>query len=96
MHGGWGQHSDGGGHRVWAQAEPRSTEGELDAEAPGPGLCLGHPETHPQEGGEALAVVADSKVVRLGSEDFHDAFIEFCLLDLKEENSQVVTTQMCY
>lgn len=53
------------------------------------------PQTHPQEGGEALAIVPDGKVVWLGSEDFHDVFIELCLLDLKEENSQLITTQMC-
>lgn len=53
------------------------------------------PHTHPQEGGEALAVVPDGKVVWLGSEDFHDVFIELRLLDLKEENSQLITTPMC-
>lgn len=53
------------------------------------------PQTHPQEGGEALAIVPDGKVVWLGSEDFHDVFIELRLLDLKEENSQLITTQRC-
>lgn len=56
---------------------------------------LRHPQTYPEKGGETLAVVSHSKVVWLGSEDFHDVFIEFCLLDLEEENSQLVTTQMC-
>lgn len=52
-----------------------------------PGLCLRHPQAYPEKGGETLAVVSHSKVVWLGSEDFHDVFIEFCLLDLEEENS---------
>lgn len=59
---------------------------------PGPGPYPSHPQTHPEEGGETLAVVSNGKVV-CQSEDFHDVFIEFCLLDLKEENSQLVTPQ---
>lgn len=51
-----------------------------------PDPSLSHWQTHPQESGESLAVVSDSKIVWFGSEDFHDVFIEFGLLDLKEEN----------
>lgn len=65
------------------------------AKARGPGLWLSHPPTYPQKGGESLAVIPDGKVVWLGPEDFHDVFIEFCLLDLKEENALFVITQMC-
>lgn len=54
-------------------------------QASGLGLC--HQHTHPQKGGKSLAVVSNGKVVWLGPEDFHDVFIEFCLLDLEGENS---------
>lgn len=73
----------------------QSTDGQLRCQGPGTCLCLCHPQTHPQKGGESLAVVPDSEVVWLGPEDFHDVFIELGLLDLKEENSQLGTTQMC-
>lgn len=54
---------------------------------PDPGLS--HWQTHPEEGGESLAVVSDSKVVWFGSKDFHDVFIEFGLLDLKEKKHEL-------
>lgn len=44
-------------------------------------------QTHPQKGGESLAIVSHGKVVWFGPEDFHDVFIKFSLLDLKEENT---------
>ena len=81
----------------WRRAHSLSTSGSLKhkaaAERPqAPGLGLSHPQTHPQKGGKSLAIVSNSKVVWLGPEDFHDVFIEFCLLDLEGENSQLVTT----
>lgn len=56
-----------------------------------------HWQTHPQKGGESLAIVSNSKVVWFGSEDFHDVFIEFGLLDLKKkkENMTVSRTYSC-
>lgn len=61
-----------------------------------PDPSLSHWQTYPQEGGESLAVVSNSKVVWFGSKDFHDVFIEFGLLDLKEDNmTYIKTTQMC-
>lgn len=38
--------------------------------------------THPQEGREALAVVAHSKVVRFGPDDFDDVLVELGLFPL--------------
>lgn len=75
----------------------RASKSKGRAQRPGPGPLPSpsHPQTYPEEGGETLAIVSNGKVVWLRSEDFHDVFIEFCLLDLKEENSQLVTPQMC-
>lgn len=65
-----------------------SSKHKATAERPqAPGLGLRHQHTHPQKGGKSLAVVSNGKVVWLGPEDFHDVFIEFCLLNLKGENS---------
>lgn len=61
-----------------------------------PDPSLSHWQTHPQEGGESLAVVSDSKVVWFGSKDFHDVLIEFGLLDLKEENMNYISRQHRY
>lgn len=48
--------------------------------------------THPQEGREALAVVAHSKVVRFGPDDFDDVLVELGLFPLlgKITNKQSV------
>lgn len=62
-----------------------------DAQPP-PALCveraLEH-RPHPQERGKPLSVVADSEVVRLGSDHLDDVFVELSLFFLKGSRNGV-------